>query len=165
MSEVFDLDAPAKQTVFAQLMACSQPSIAQHLDKGRLTRGGTYRQWLGEYAEHLRNEAAGRGGSLQEELAAAKIEESRIRSASTRLDYQMKINALVPSEFAAQNLRDWAAQANREYLAGIRDFAAEIQSIHKIEIDPELTTKHAGAIIRRIADHAGKLATGLAGGS
>lgn len=163
MAELIDLDMPAKQTEFAKLVGVSQPTIAQHLNRGRLSIGGTYRDWLSEYCEHLRSEAAGRGGSLHEDLTAARIEESKVKAATGRLDYMTKMGALVPAEWAGDALRSWAAFANREFQSGVRDLVAEIQSEHKIQVDTEVVLERAGTIIRRIADYADKLAAPAAG--
>ncbi len=165
MAGEFNLDVPASQTQFAQLLGCSQPAVSKHVQKGTLPKGGTYRQWFVALYQHLAEEAAGRGGSLQDELNKARIESEKVKAANGRLDYETRIGSLVPTEWAAQALRDWAAQANREYQSGIKNFAAEIQSVHKIQINPELTTKHAGTVIARIADHADKLAGSVEGSS
>lgn len=161
MANLIDLSSPAKQVVFAEMIGVSQSTVAQHFQKGRLPTGGTYGQWLLAYTDHIRNEAAGRGGSLQEDLARAKIDETTIRAASGKLDYMMKVGMLVPTEFATKTLRDWAAFANREYLSGINELISDIQSSHKIDIDTEVVTERAGAIIRRIRDHAEKLQADL----
>lgn len=163
MSDLFDLDAQAKQTEFAKLVGVSQPTIAQHINRGRLSSGGSYRDWLAEYCEHLRNEAAGRGGSLHEELTSARIEESKVKAAAGRLDYMTKVGLLVPADWAGNSLRSWAAFANREFQSGMRDLVAEIQSVHKIQVDTEVVLERAGTIVRRIADYAEKLAEPAAG--
>lgn len=154
MADDFDLDSPAKQTVFAKLVGVSQPTIASHLNKGRLTVDGSYRLWLTQYCEHLRGEAAGRGGSQQEELTSARIEESRVKAANGRLDYLSKRGELIPRQWVGSVLTDWAGFANREYLAGIREMVAEIKSNFKVDVDDEMVIERAGAIVGRIRDHA-----------
>ena len=59
----FNLDAVASQTGFAALLNVSQQTISKQYKKGVLHNGGTYREWLVQYTTHLREEAAGRGGS------------------------------------------------------------------------------------------------------
>ena len=165
MSDVFDLEAPANQTRFARLVGASQPSISKHVEKGRLPRDGSYKVWLIAYSEHLRDEAAGRGGSLSDELSAARIEESRVKSANGRLDYLAKIAELIPREFSAKVLKDWASYANREFASAISTLVAEVQAEYDVDIDSELVNKIAGPTTERIRDHAGKLAKSFSGSS
>ncbi len=165
MSDVLDLDSVANQTRFARLVGASQPSISKHVEKGRLPREGSYREWFIAYGEHLRDEAAGRGGSLSDELSAARIEESRVKSANGRLDYLGKIGELVPRDFCAKILKDWASYANREFASAISSLVAEVQAEYDVDVDSELVNKIAGPTTERIRDHAGKLAKSFSGSS
>lgn len=165
MSDVLDLEAPANQTRFARLVGASQPSISKHVEKGRLPREGTYKDWLIAYSEHLRDEAAGRGGSLSEELSAARIDETRVKTANGRLDYLEKIKYLLPREACAVVLRDWASYANREFGDAFKTLVSDVQANHDIDIDVELVNKIAGPTTERIRDYAGKLAQSFGGSS
>ena len=165
MSEVLDLNEKANQTRFARLVGASQPSISKHLEKKRLPRDGTYQDWLLAYGQHLRDEAAGRGGSLTDELAAARIDESRIKSANGRVDYLAKIEVLIPRDFCATVLKDWAGYANREFATAFSSLVSDVQAEHDIDIDDELVNKIAGPTTERIKDYAGKLAESFAGSS
>ncbi len=165
MSEVVDLNEIANQTRFARLVGASQPSISKHLEKGRLTRDGTYQDWFLAYSQHLRDEAAGRGGSLSDELAAARIDESRIKSANGRVDYLAKIEQLIPRDFCAKILKDWASFANREFADAISSLVSDVQAEYDIDINDELVKKIAVPTTERIKDHAGKLAESFNGSS
>ncbi len=165
MSDVLDLDSVANQTRFARLVGASQPSISKHVEKGRLPREGSYKDWLIAYGEHLRDEAAGRGGSLTEELSAARIDESRIKTANGRLDYLEKIKTLVPRDFCVVILKDWAGYANREFGSAFKTLVSDVQAEYDIDIDAELVNKIAGPTTERIRDYAGKLAESFGGSS
>ncbi len=165
MSDNFDLEAPANQTQFARLVGASQPSISKHVEKDRLLRGGTNKDWLLSYCEHLRGEAAGRGGSSTEELTAARIDETRVKTANGRLDYLEKIKNLIPREACAVVLKDWATYANREFGDAFKKLISDVQAEYDIDINTELVNKIAGPTTERIKDHAGKLAQSFSGSS
>jgi hypothetical protein len=165
MSDVLDLESVANQTRFARLVGASQPSISKHVEKGRLPREGSYKDWFIAYGEHLRDEAAGRGGSLTEELAAARIEETRLKSANSRLDYLAKIESLIPRDFCMKVLKDWAVYANREMGSAIKTLISDVQAEHDIDIDSEMVSNIVGPTTERIRDHASKLADSFSGSS
>jgi hypothetical protein len=165
MADQLNLDDQANQTVFARVLGCSQPAISKHVQKGTLPAGGTYGEWFNALFRHLQDQAAGRGSSLTDELNRARIDETNMKTANARLDYNAKLGSLVPIDWAVDALRDWASFANREYQSGIRDLVSDIQSTHKIEVSAELIEKHAGTTTRRIADHAQQLVQSSAVGS
>ena len=165
MSDVLDLDSEANQTRFARLVGASQPSISKHVEKGRLPRDGSYKDWLIAYGEHLRDEASGRGGSLTDALQAARIEETTIKSANGRLDFQEKIGLLVPRDFCMKVLKDWASYANREMGSAIKTLISDVQAEHDIDIDSEMVSNIVGPTTERIRDHASKLADSFSGSS
>jgi hypothetical protein len=163
MSESFDLSQPAKQAVFARLVGVSQPAINKQVDRGVLTRGGSYEQWILEYTEHLRSGAAGRGGSQQESLAAAKTEEAIVKTATLRLAYNKELEETIYKPEARAFLIDWAAYANREFLSVFDNFVLDIESRTGTPVPAEVKEKHAGAAANRVKSYALKL--GGAGGS
>ena len=116
------------------------------------------------YIRDLRDKAAGRGGDDQLNLARARAEESQIKAAKLRLEYQREIGATICAEDAAAVIADWCRFANREYAQGTHKLVSEIQSEYGIEIESELVEKIAGATTRRIADHAEKLGRDLVEG-
>ena len=159
------LDRKATATGFAELVGISQPAVSKHIANGVLTQGASFREWLREYCEHLREYAAGRGGGQHDALTRARTEESSVKSALGRIQYNEKIGTLVPADDAGRALEDWAGYANREYLAGVDKLVNEIQSAHEIQVDSETVQNIAESTARRIAEYAGKLGGALAGGS
>jgi hypothetical protein len=117
------------------------------------------------YIRDLRAKAAGRGGSMLDELNAARLEDMQVKSANGRLAYNEKLGSLVPAADAQHCLCDWASFANREYSGGIERLLQEIESVNKITIDRSLVIKVAGATTERIAGYAEKLGAQLVGGS
>jgi hypothetical protein len=117
------------------------------------------------YIRDLRAKAAGRGGSMLDELNAARLEDMQVKSANGRLAYNEKLGSLVPAADAQHCLVDWASFANREYSGGIERLLQEIESVNKITIDRSLVIKVAGATTERIAGYAGKLGAQLTGSS
>lgn len=78
-----DLDAPVRQTEFAELVGITQPAVSQLQFEGTLKAGEPLRAWLLAYCHRLREQAAGRatsnGLSLADERAAlAKAQRERV---------------------------------------------------------------------------------------
>lgn len=66
----------ATQAGFARLVGTSRQAISNHCAKGVLPDGGTYRDWISAFFEHMREQAAGRGGD-SDTLTAVRIEETQ----------------------------------------------------------------------------------------
>ncbi len=158
------LDIGATQQAFADLVGVSQQAISKQVEKGVLRPGQTMRQWLLAYCEHLRDQAAGRGGDDQANLTRARAEEAQMKTANLRLDYNMKLGAVVVAKDAADAIGDWCRFANREYLQGLNNIVLEIQSAHNITVDNELVERIAHPTIERIKGHADKLGRDLVAG-
>lgn len=160
-----DLNSVANQSRFARLVGASQPSISKHVEKERLPLNGSYKDWFIAYGEHLRDQAGGRGGSLTEELAAARIEETKVKAGIGRLSYLEKLGELVPLDFCKKVLVDWASYANREMGSAIKKLISDIQAEHDIDIDSEMVNNIVRPTTERIRDHASKLADSFNGSS
>jgi hypothetical protein len=79
-----NLTDPATQAGFARLVGTSRQAIANLAEKSVFPDGGTFAEWLLVYCERQREMAAGRGGNLQEQLTAIRIEEGRENVAEKR---------------------------------------------------------------------------------
>jgi len=78
-----DLDAPVRQSEFAELVGITQPAVSQLQFEGTLKSGDPLRAWLLAYCHRLREQAAGRattnGLNLADERAAlAKAQRERV---------------------------------------------------------------------------------------
>jgi hypothetical protein len=158
---VIDLNIPSNQTAFAQIVGTSQQAIAKQVDKGVLPRDGTMAEWLDLYLNRLREQAAGRGGNNQERLATARAEESEVKAALGRLTYHKELKTVVLAEEAADMLQRWATFTQREYKTCVDKLVNEIQSVHAIEINPDLVLKIAEPTANRVADYAEQLGRGI----
>lgn len=81
------LDQVMTQQQFADLVGVSQQAVSDMQKRGVLRANVTGRSWLLAYCEHLREEAAGRAGTLAEERAGldrARREEIEMRNATKR---------------------------------------------------------------------------------
>lgn len=65
-----DLDAVAVQRVFADVVGVSEALVSQMVRDGRLTPGGTLREWVHIYLGRLRMQVAARQGKPFEVDAA-----------------------------------------------------------------------------------------------
>tara|TARA_R110002124_G_scaffold213962_1_gene379992 strand:- start:22145 stop:22654 length:510 start_codon:yes stop_codon:yes gene_type:complete len=116
------------------------------------------------YIRDLREKAAGRGGTQIEQLNAARIEESTVKSANGRLAYHEKLGTLVPTTDAAFALTDWASYTNREVTAAFEKLAQQLESTLKVSIDRSLVDSIAGSTVKRIGGYAANLGQRIAGG-
>lgn len=116
------------------------------------------------YVRDLREKAAGRGGNDQLNLSKQRAEESAVKTAMMRLDYNRQIGLLVPGEDAALAITDWCSTANREYRSGFSKLKAEIQSVFKVDIPDEMVENIAGPTTKRIQDHAERVGRDLVEG-
>ena len=159
------LDQPATATEFGRLVGVTQQAISKQVVAGVFENCRTLREWLLAYCDHLREQAAGRGGSLQETLAAARAEEATVKSAVLRLQYQEKLGTLVAVEDARQALERWATFANREMKACIERLVSEVQAAHSIDVSADLVNPLVESTANRVADYAQKLGESIAAGS
>ena len=90
------------------------------------------------YIRDLREKAAGRGGDDQHNLTKQRAEESFVKTANARLDYNERLFKLVIAADAALVLTDWSSTANREYRSGLSKLLAEIQSVFKVDIPDDM---------------------------
>lgn len=161
----FNLQEEANQTEFARLVGVSQQAISKLVDKGLLPRGSSNQEWLTLYIGNLREQAAGRGGSLHDERTRSQIKESETKTANLRLQYHEKLGSLVILEEARAFLMDWAAYANREFRQANERLVLDIKSMLDVDVPDELRDKHVGAAIERVKSYALKLASGGSDGS
>jgi hypothetical protein len=117
------------------------------------------------YIRGLRLVAAGRGGDYQANLAKARAEESEIRTATLRLDYNAKLGSLILADDAAKAISDWCRFANQEYRQGLQNIVAEIQNAYRMTVDVQLVDRIAEPTMERIKNYAGTLGRDLVMGA
>lgn len=101
------LDRVLTQAEFAELVGITQPAVSDLVKRGVLRSNLTGATWLREYCTHLREEAAGRAGTLADASAALKNAqrvEVEMRTAIKRKEY-------VPVGLIAQVLAHIGRQA------------------------------------------------------
>ena len=87
-----NLTEPCTQQQFGDLVGISQQAVSDHLASGEMQPGQTAAEWLLDYCEHLREQAAGRGadGELaRQRTIATQIsrERNEIQLAKDRREY------------------------------------------------------------------------------
>ena len=87
-----NLAEPCTQQLFGDLVGISQQAVSDHLASGEMQPGQTAGEWLLDYCEHLREQAAGRGadGELaRQRTIATQIsrERNEIQLAKDRREY------------------------------------------------------------------------------
>lgn len=155
--ETLNLNAKASQTAFARLVGVSQQAISKQIEKGNLSEGATFGEWLTEYCDQLRDQAAGRGGEGQVDVAQATYEEKKTKTALMRLDYHEKLENTINKEEAYSFLADWSMYSLRQFRQSFERLRDDMNNQLEIELPPEMVEKHAGAAIERVRDYALKL--------
>ena len=161
MSDFKCLDAKATPTKFALLVGVSQQAISERKNRSALKDGGTLLEWLRQYCNAIREEAAGRSGDDQKNLTQARTEAEIMKSAKLRIEYLREINAVILTEDAAAVLTQWARQSNQDYAQGFHQLVSEIQSKHNIKVDKELVENIVCTTTERIEGYAEKLSRNL----
>ncbi|SEQ48875.1 hypothetical protein SAMN03080615_01654 [Amphritea atlantica] len=163
---VLKLDEKASQTGFANLVGVSQQAISSQVKKENLSENGTYQEWLHQYCDQLRQQAAGRGGEDQVDVAKATYEEKTVKTAIMRLEYNEKISTTIHEEEAYQFLSDWAIYSAGQFRRAFERLRDDLKSQFDIDLPKELSEKHAGTAIDRVRGYALKLgaSSGESGG-
>lgn len=89
------LNRAGSQSEFAALVGITQPKVAQLLGDGILPRDGSLRSWVAAYCDRLREQAAGRMGSGELNVA----DENAALAKAKREGLEIK-NAVARGEFA-----------------------------------------------------------------
>lgn len=154
-------------------MSETQVDIAKHLDMSERNlrdvlrtldvdhRKSSLCEIRNAYIRHLREQAAGRGGSQQEQLAIARTEEATVKAALGRLDYLEKTKELVLVDDCVDVLQRWAGFAAVQYKSAMDKLITELQAEHKIDVDPEKVVEIANPTADRVADYARQLGASL----
>lgn len=137
----FNIEDQASQTGFAALLNISQQTISKQYKKGVLKIGGTYREWLIEYTEHLRKEAAGRGGDSQQILTNARIEETLENTAAKRQARLRDAKTLLDKEDTVLLITEGVGQLRSHVMTAGDEIIDEIISRYKIELEDDIVLK------------------------
>lgn len=92
---MIDPHAPTTQAAFGDLVGISQPAVSGLVEREILAPGGTLKDWVRAYTEHLRVQAAGRAAMGSLDLAT-----ERARLASEQADRVAMQNAEKRKELA-----------------------------------------------------------------
>lgn len=149
-----DLDAPALQVEFAELVGITQPTVAGHLKSGTLKPGGTYREWLLQYTDRLRLEASGRAQSeARERRDAAIARQAEAKAALDERELLRQDGLLLDTDSVRRAMTDWILVAKNEFLAAVESMALAIESTHGITVDRALLERDIEAALRAIGSY------------
>lgn len=161
MSE-FVLSDTATQTGFAAMLNVSQQTVSKQFKKGVLSPQGTYLDWVREYSEHLRNEAAGRGGDSQQILTRARIEETLENTAVKRQQRLKDAGTLLDKDDTVLLVSELAGRLRGHVMTAGDEIVEELISRHKIELEDDLILKplrsalgHCATDVREFAGRIG----------
>ena len=152
------------QEQFAKLVDITQPTVAQLIHKGILTRGAGLSTWLKEYTKNLREQAAGwasKDGRVDRMAEAGLLDIAKRKL--LELQYDKEIGGLIPLPAFKAALEFFLATARAKFLGApsrirsqdphvtARQVAVWEQQIR--EILEELTNVQFPDEINRIAQH------------
>ena len=153
----------ATQVGFAGLVGVSRQAIQKQCEKKVLRMGQTYEQWLKVYCQHLREEAAGRGGDAAQDLTTARIAESQEKTLAMRYDRLEREGELLIAEDVSRILsevfgtvRSQVSNAESKVLEGLR-------SQHQLDVDDEFIRAPFRLALESAAKRAAELGQDIIG--
>lgn len=155
------LKEKANQTSFAELVGVSKQAIQKVAVRAGLRKGGTHAEWLRAYCEHLRTEAAGRGGESMQDLTKQRILESREKTLSMQLENLERLGHLVSVEEMTGVFDELSSAVPISMNNAAESILSAIESRHSLNIDDELVHGPIRAATERLAGTARKLGEGL----
>ncbi|WP_158657985.1 hypothetical protein [Agarilytica rhodophyticola] len=151
------LNSHVNQSEFANIVGVSRQAIQKQSKKIGLDKALTLGEWLVLYCEHLRQEAAGRGGDAAVGLSEQRAEESRQNTLAKMLDNMEKMGLLCPTEDVIEAFNGLSHTIPTAIDNAGEKIVEKITSQHKIEFDDELVFEPLRSAIESIADDAKKL--------
>ncbi len=155
------LDEKATQTSFAELVGVSKQAIQKKAQRIGLSPSGTHREWVRTYCAHLIAEAAGRGGSDQNNLTKQRIAESQQKTLALALANEKELSHLVIAEDLASALDELARSMRVNIIGSSEKIINEIESKYSITLDDELVHQPLRDAAERIVNVGRKLSEGL----
>lgn len=155
-------DSSLTQAVIAEHLDMSVRNAANVLSALSIDwKSSTLDQIRVAYIRDLREKAAGRGGDDAHNLARQRAQESAVKTAMLRLEYNQRIKELVPAEDAAMAITEWCSTANREYRTGLDKLISEIGNQCKVDVPTELVESIVNPTVERIQSHARSIGRNL----
>jgi phage terminase Nu1 subunit (DNA packaging protein) len=151
MNDILILDQPVTQAVFAGLVGIGQSRVSECISTGVLRDGATVGEWLLQYCDRLRNEAAGRGGDEQGALARARTREAEASAELKILQIMEKSGKLVPVDEIQPTLDAMVIAARTELLAIPDKLTIEIKALYGVEIDYALIEEKIYSALNHLA--------------
>jgi phage terminase Nu1 subunit (DNA packaging protein) len=159
------LDDRATQAGLAELIGISKQAVQKHAKKLAFKRGGTYREWLQVYCDHLRKEAAGRAGEDQENLTKQRIKESEQKTLGMQIDNLERVGQLVPADLVRQVFNEFFNGVPPLILGAQDKILDAIESKYSIDLDDELVARALRSAADGVAGLARQLGADLRDGS
>lgn len=150
--QINDLDEPANQTGFGSLVGASQQSISTHVKNGVLSAGSTYREWLKEYSNHLREVAAGRPEN-DETIKSVTIREKTANAAHKELLTAQLQGTLVNMDEVFREMQPWFAHMKTQLEASGSRISTMLNAQFGISVDKRLIDKEHRNALSEIAKY------------
>jgi phage terminase Nu1 subunit (DNA packaging protein) len=123
------------QEQFARIARMTQPAVAQLIQKGVLTRGGTLTQWIGEYIEHQRKIAAQHASASGWDLIEERARLAARQSEKLEIEIAAKREELVPIEAVVSALQQRNGALRSKLLALPSRYKSMNQSLTPRQVD------------------------------
>jgi len=149
-----DMDAPATQVEFGELVGITKQAVFNHIQSGVLPANGTLRQWLSAYCSRLRNEAAGRiPSNARERRDLAIARQAEAKAALDEREMHRLDGLILDLESVRHAMMAWAALGKNEFISAVDNIVTAIESEHGISLDRDELQPHIEAALRVIGDY------------
>lgn len=148
------LTGVANQSVFAELVGISQPAVAKLVHKKVLVSGMTYGQWLLNYTERLRTEAAGRSANeARERRDYAIARQAEAKAAIDERELYRQDQLILDVETVQTAMSEWITLAKTEFNNAVDRLITVIESENGITVDREQLQPDIDVALRAIGDY------------
>ncbi len=143
----------------------TQLEVARHLDMSERNARTVLRElgidWKKKamseirvaYIRNLREKAAGRGLSSQEELNKSKIRDAEAGAVLKEIQAAEKVGALVPIQEAEPRFAAMVVAARTEFMTMADKLRQKIQTRYGVEVDPDLINENIHSALRHLSSH------------
>ena len=133
------------QAVFSGLVGISQQAVSKLIKKGILKDKDILSDWLLDYCENLRGQAAGRSGDAQAKLTEARTRDAIASAKIKEAQFLETCGALVAVADIQPLLENWATVSRSEVANALNKIIGDIQGQHDITINPDIASNHMNA--------------------
>lgn len=148
-----DLDAQANQTHIGLMLGKSQQAVSKLAAKAEIKRTATNGEMLRGIFDRLTEEAAGRGGELQQDLTRARIRAENSKADMGEVALLEKAGQLIFASEVEPIILRMVTAARQELLTLPDKIASDVKALNGVDIDISLVTERIHDTLRHLASN------------